>query len=65
MKNYKNLTEKQKAKLLDKLIYQAENIESNIFATLFPNLKLVKEGISHSKYFLEVVATELRSKDEI
>ena len=60
MKNYKELTNKQKIDLLDKLVNHAENIDSNSYVILNRNSIEVKEALEHSKYFLKILDIELR-----
>jgi hypothetical protein len=60
MKEYNELTIKQKAKLLDKLIYHAETIEKNILFILKP--EIFDKAKEHSEYFLKIVKKELTKK---
>ena len=60
MKEYKKLTIKEKAELLDKLIRHAQNIDNNFYVIIKRNSPEVQEALKASKHFLNVVQKEAK-----
>lgn len=59
MTSYNELSIMDKARLLDKLVLHAENIENNFMVIINANGEAIKESIRTAKAFLRVVEREL------
>ena len=62
MEEYNKLNQEQKAKLLDKLVDHAENIEGNFTVIINSEDEGVKAIVNHAKHFIKILEVELKSQ---
>ena len=62
MEEYNKLNQEQKAKLLDKLVNHAENIEGNFMVMINSEDEGIRAIVNHAKHFIKILEIELKSQ---